>query len=91
MPPAQPHRRPAPAYSIPRAIIHRITRRIIKDLSPRSLLVGQDAIDAIHTAVEAYAEELFTTASRLPRSDKSITVGAAHLHAAASLRARPVG
>ena len=88
MTPAQPRGRSAPAYSIPRAIIHRITRRIIKDLSTRSLLVSQDATAAIHTAVEAYAEELFATAGRLPRSNKSITVGAPHLSAAASLRAR---
>ena len=58
----------------------------LHDASDGKIHINLKATRALHLAAEAYLEELFSTANRLPRSDKSVTLRKAHLTAAASLR-----
>ena len=59
---------------IPRAILHRITQETLTTLGTGDMLVSNKAVDALHTAAEAYMEDIFMKTTLLPGASKRPTL-----------------
>ena len=75
--------------SVPRECMRQLVREIVQDFALKFTREGKkmdrEAVDALHTAVEAYAIDLFTTAGQLGKLAERSTVHLNHFHAACSV------